>query len=233
MSRRKRLDPSRVWLDREVLAFARGFSTGSIILDAGSGDQRYKDHFAHCTYEAADFEMVGKTYPAGTYTCDLANIPVEDARFDGILFTQVMEHLPEPLVVLQELKRVLKPGGVIFYSGPLYYEEHQQPYDFYRYTQFALRHMFDKVSLEIEDLHWLEGFLATAAHQLRRMVKHFPKFASAYGPGARGLALYASVRAFRKVAERLAHHLAHADARQKYTETGYPMNYVVIARKAK
>ena len=51
--------------------------------------------------------------------CDLADIPVEDARFDHVLLTQVLEHLPEPATVLGELHRVLRPGGTLWLTAPL------------------------------------------------------------------------------------------------------------------
>ena len=59
-------------------------------------------------YESADFQQVDKEYQPVTYVCDLAEIPVEDNRYDAIVFNQVMEHLPEPETVLRELARVLK-----------------------------------------------------------------------------------------------------------------------------
>ena len=64
------------------------------------------------TIAFADFEKVDKEYAQSTYVCDLASIPVEDERFDAVVFNQVLEHLPEPKRVLAELNRVLKKGPV-------------------------------------------------------------------------------------------------------------------------
>lgn len=112
----------RLWLENE--AFASSVPAGSLVLDAGSGDAPYKPLFKHARYESADFEKVDKRYAPPTYVCDLKSIPVEDCRFDFIIFNQVMEHLPEPRLVLAELFRVLKPDGRMIYTGPLFYEEH-------------------------------------------------------------------------------------------------------------
>lgn len=107
---------------------------GALVLDAGAGTAPYAELFSHARYESADFEKLEKEY-ASTYVCDLGAIPVEDARYDAVVFNQVMEHLPEPARVLAELGRVIKPGGRMIYTGPFFYEEHEGPYDFYRYTR--------------------------------------------------------------------------------------------------
>ncbi len=132
------------------------------VLDAGAGHGPYRSHFASARYEAADFERVpGKTYAGNHYICDLAAIPVEADRYDLVLLSQVLEHLPEPSRVLAELHRVLKPGGRIWASTPLFYEEHDTPYDFFRYTQFGLRHLFEQAGFR--ELQIEHGSRATSA----------------------------------------------------------------------
>ena len=227
----KKLNSSRVWLDREITAFARQLPEGARVLDAGAGKQPYRSRFAHCRYESADFEKVDKAYAKSTYVCDLARIPVPDNSFDAVIFSQVMEHLPEPLAVLQELHRILKPGGRLFYTGPLWYEEHEQPYDFYRYTQFALRHLFDKAAYEVEDLRWLEGYLATASWQLRKMAGALPLSFTAYGGRVTSVPTFCLALLFKPFAHLLAYSFARADRQARYTATGYPINYLAIVRR--
>lgn len=166
---------SRVHLDDWLRKAARSVAPGSRVLDAGAGDARYRTLFASHTYETADFGKVDKEYGVLDYECDLAAIPVEDQRFDLIIFTQVMEHLPDPLPVLVELRRILKPGGRIWATAPLFFEEHEQPYDFYRYTQFAWRRFGELSGLEVESLDWLEGYDGTLAYQLGVAARVLPK----------------------------------------------------------
>ena len=117
--------------------------------------------------------------------CDLAEIPVEDARFDHVLLTQVLEHIPEPARVLAELHRVLKPGGTLWLTAPLFYAEHERPYDFFRYTQFGLRHVLESTGFEVQELDWMEGYLGTLSYQARLMSRSLPSSPADYGGGLR------------------------------------------------
>jgi SAM-dependent methyltransferase len=93
-------------------------------------------------------------YGALDYVCDATAIPVPDGSFDAVLCTEVLEHVPEPVRVLEEIGRIVKPGGWAFISSPLGSGLHQQPYHFYGgFTpHFYRRHLgdlgFDIVSIE-------------------------------------------------------------------------------------
>lgn len=226
-----RLNSSRQRLYEENSLFAKSIPAGSVVLDAGAGDQRYKHLFAHTQYEAADFKKVDKKYAQPTYVCDLTDIPVEDARFDYILFNQVMEHLPNPQKVLTELFRVLKPGGRIIYTGPLFYEEHEKPYDFFRYTQFGLRMLFTDAGFVINRLDWMEGYYSTLGYQLKGMAKHLPMNPKEFGGGILGALSIPLVFAARISAYVLSVFFHRMEMRYKFTKRGYPKNYVAILTK--
>jgi SAM-dependent methyltransferase len=57
---------------------------------------------------------------------------------------QVIEHLPEPITFLGECLRILKPGGHLFLTVPFMWHIHEEPYDYFRYTKFGLRHILEK-----------------------------------------------------------------------------------------
>jgi SAM-dependent methyltransferase len=222
---------SRARLWRENAAFAAALPPGALVLDAGAGQSPYRSLFEHTRYECADFQQVNKEYAKQTYTCDLRSIPVEDGRFDAVVFNQVMEHLAEPLAVLRELTRVLKPGGRLIYSGPLFYEEHEQPYDFYRYTQFGLKYLFAQANLQIERLDWLEGYFGTLGYQLRTASDCLPRRPRAYGGGMVGLLAASGAVVLRGPFRLLSVIMHRLEMRSKLTSVGYPKNYVAILRR--
>jgi SAM-dependent methyltransferase len=214
---RNPLNASRVHLDEFVRRAGQSVARGSFVLDAGAGDAIYRHHFDHAIYETADFARVDKPYATDlTYVCDLTAVPVADARYDLVVLTQVLEHLPNPMAVLHEMRRVLKPTGQIWATCPLFYEEHEQPYDYYRYTQFALRLMFPEAGFADPDIDWLEGYLATIAYQLMNM-----------GAAVPGWCLPVKV-----LLKLLSEMCARSDLRRKRTDIGYPKNYTIVATVA-
>ena len=223
---------SRVYLHRFLSRAGEAVQPGQLVLDAGSGRAPYRDLFAHARYETADFLAVkGKKYTDQDYVCDLADIPVEDARFDHVLLTQVLEHLPEPGEVLAELCRVLKPGGTLWLTAPLFYSEHERPYDFYRYTQFGLRHLLEREGFAVDEIDWMEGYLGTLSYQARTMSKALPSARADYGGGFKGALLATAAKASKAGARRAADALANLDVEHKFVGKGLPKNYPVGARK--
>jgi SAM-dependent methyltransferase len=206
---------SRRRLELENAAFARATPRNTWVLDAGCGEAPYRILFPHCFYESADFCSANRNYVKPTYECDLAHIPVKNNRYDAVLFNQVMEHLPEPAKVLAELYRVMKPGARMIYTAPLFFEPHEEPYDFYRYTQYGARHLLESAGFEVERMDWLEGYFGTVAYQMTCMAKYLPwTFAPVKFAAAAGAVLF--------------HWL---EVRWKYMGAGHPKNYVAVVRK--
>jgi SAM-dependent methyltransferase len=223
---------SRTYLHRFLARAGETVAPGARVLDAGAGRAPYRTLFSHAQYETADFLAVkGKKYAQPDYVCDLASIPVEDGRFDHVLLTQVLEHIPDPATVLAELHRVLKPGGTLWLTAPLFYAEHEKPYDFFRYTQFGLRHLLEGAGFTVREVEWMEGYLGTLSYQARVMSRALPASRADYGGGAQGLALALGAKAARRIGARAADGLAALDLRYKFVGKGLPKNYQVIATR--
>lgn len=130
---------------RTILAFLRHASTilpsGSIVLDAGSGDAPYRELFSGHEYITTDFAATQHhdfTRSGLDAICDLAALPFRSRSADAVLCTQVLEHVPRPADVLHEFRRILRPSGHLFMTVPLVGEIHEPPYDFFRYTPYSL-----------------------------------------------------------------------------------------------
>lgn len=69
---------------------------------------------------------------------DARKMPFANASMDVILATQVLEHIPEPVAVIAEIHRVLKPGGTLLLSVPAIFPQHGSPGDYWRYMPQGL-----------------------------------------------------------------------------------------------
>jgi SAM-dependent methyltransferase len=205
---------------------------GARVLDAGAGEAPYRHLFDHTRYDAVDWGTTPKAYGPLRYFCELTAIPVRADHYDGVICTQVLEHVREPVAVLAELHRVMRPGGVLWLSAPFFYEEHEAPYDYFRYTRYGLAHVVASAGFSVKHVDWLEGYYTTLAYQLdiaRRSLRRHP---AAYGGGVRGLALAAAVTVLRPVFGLLSGTLGSLGAQIKMTTSGHCKNYVVVATKA-
>lgn len=132
--------------DRWVARQAASLPAGAKVLDMGAGSCPYRPLFAHCRYQTQDFagldadQLRHGNYGSIDYRCDIASVPVADGEFDAILCTEVLEHVREPIKAVQEMARILKPGGRLMLTAPLGSGIHQEPYHYYGgYTPYWYR----------------------------------------------------------------------------------------------
>ena len=127
-----------------VLQYA-GHLTGKM-MDFGCGSKPYRSFFTVEEYIGVDFENEG--HPHDNEQIDVfydgKKLPFEDNRFDSILCSEVFEHIFNLEEILKELNRVLKPGGKILITCPFVWNEHEAPFDYARYTRFALESLITK-----------------------------------------------------------------------------------------
>jgi SAM-dependent methyltransferase len=154
-----KLPPTTRHTRRFVEEIAAGVPPGQTVIDAGAGECQYKPLFGHARYIAVDL-CVGDAnwdFSGIDINAPLHDIPLSDRSADVILCTEVLEHVPNPHQVVAELARLLKPGGSLYVSVPFSGREHQVPYDFFRYTQYGLRHLCDQAGLEVEYVRPVRG----------------------------------------------------------------------------
>lgn len=224
------VNSSRKYLENFLKELSEKLPDDIHLLDAGAGKCEYKKFFNHVKYESADFCQVSeKKYGEIDYICDLSSIPVENERFNVVICTQVLEHIPEPVNVLKEFNRILKTDGKLYLSAPLFYEEHEVPYDFYRYTQYGLKYLLEKTGFEIEKIEHLEGYFGVMSYQFNKIFQNMPVFIkSNIFLGVVLFPFLVLLKFFLKINSII---LTWLDILYKYQVKGYCKNYFVIAHK--
>lgn len=155
---------------RFVTREARRLPAGARVLDVGAGDAPYRELFAHVEYLTADWaESVHDDARGSDLIASADRLPVDDASFDAVVLTQVLEHVPDPGAVMRELHRVLRPDGTLLLTAPLAWELHEAPYDFYRYTRFGLEHLAQAAGFERIEIAERNDSFTTLAQLMRNV----------------------------------------------------------------
>ena len=119
-------------------------------LDVGCGTKPYEKYFnstGHIGIEVGHTIHKGYDRADVYYNGDI--LPFQDKEFDSIVTNQVLEHVFTPDLFLSEINRVLKSNGTLLLTVPFAWDEHEQPFDYARYSSFGLSHLLDKHGFEI------------------------------------------------------------------------------------
>jgi 2-polyprenyl-3-methyl-5-hydroxy-6-metoxy-1,4-benzoquinol methylase len=172
---RRRADPERYSIDHFIHRVAvPQIRPTDRVLDAGAGHGRYRDALAFARYESTDFEQVfhRSSREKHDFICSLDDIPRPDASYDVVINIQVLEHVEYPQKVIDELFRVLKPGGKLFLTTNQMFWAHHSPYNFYFFTRHGLESLFRHAGFSIVSIAARGG----APWFLAKLCNHLPSY---------------------------------------------------------
>jgi len=90
--------------------------------------------------------------------CNLTELlPFPDKSYDTILITDVLEHINNPFMLWHEMTRILKPNGKILIGVPFLFSLHDEPYDYFRYTEFAIKMFCESNYLQVLSIDSMGG----------------------------------------------------------------------------
>jgi SAM-dependent methyltransferase len=103
------------------------------VVDIGSGPERLSKKFINIDiFPFPEVDIIGEAVA----------LPLKTESVDGAVSESVFEHIAEPHKAAEEMKRILKKGGVLYVSAPFIHPYHASPDDFNRWTASGLKHMF-------------------------------------------------------------------------------------------
>lgn len=161
-------------IEQAVAAFGKRFGATETVLDIGCGDKPYAHYFT-CKYLGLD--------PFPTAQADIVrnawDSGLPDNSVDGVVLNQSLEHISNTGDTVKEIRRVLKPGGLVLVTVPQTVRNHTTPIpssqvvyknfnttvtpywneDFWRFTKFGLIHLFR--DFHIEKLEESNTYLGT------------------------------------------------------------------------
>lgn len=136
------------YLFRDLKMAIDKYATGEL-LDIGCGNKPYLKWQLEkgCKVTGCDIEQSSEQRV--DVICKATSIPLHDGIFDTIFSSQVLEHVADHGKMLDECYRLLKPGGHVILSAPMYWEHHEEPYDFFRFTRYGFKHLLESKGFKV------------------------------------------------------------------------------------
>ncbi len=126
---------------KEILKHAKGKK----LIDIGCGRMPYRKLLEPQTksYIGVDHPKISTLYDPlmkPDILCDITKkIPVKNNSFDTAIMLEVLEYLENPTKTFSEIRRILKPGGILIFTTPFLYSLHDVPYDRNRFTDTQIK----------------------------------------------------------------------------------------------
>jgi SAM-dependent methyltransferase len=121
---------------RQLKGVLKSNGADAVILNLGSGPQVLKGRRDIINVDLYAFDAVDLVANAD-------DLPLEDETVDLILNLAMLEHTKRPDRVVEEMQRVLKPGGVALSYLPFMVPFHAAPHDYHRWTLSGAKEQFD------------------------------------------------------------------------------------------
>jgi SAM-dependent methyltransferase len=116
------------------------YATSAQVLEIGGGRVKSNHSYEDLFPNRHTYDIDPKRQP--DTVGDAHALPFSDGSFEFILCTEVLEHLHTPQKAIDEMCRVLKSGGTLIITTRFVFPIHDAPHDYYRYTEYGLRHLF-------------------------------------------------------------------------------------------
>lgn len=176
---------------RDVVSHMRHYISGNT-LDFGAGTAKYKNIILSNTSRYTTFDMqAGKNIDI---VGDALNPPFADKSFDTVISTQVLEHVEKPWIMVAQIGRIMKSGGICIITAPFLVPFHADPHDFFRYTKEGMESLFKNEDFDIVE----SGTYGKMFSVFSEMI-HFSMF-NPYKPGGTGMWGRRAIRYIEKLA---------------------------------
>lgn len=138
---------------------------GGILLDFGCGRKPYENFFNVDKYVGIDLDATGHDHRTSNVDVyyDGRKIPFEDEVFDIVFSSETFEHVFNFEEIIKEISRVLKTGGRLVFTCPFVWDEHEAPYDYARYTSFAIQSVLTENRFRMEKFTKSSNYVETIA----------------------------------------------------------------------
>jgi len=130
------------------------YEFGSYQVAGQEGRSRLRDFFPGKEYVGCDL----REGPGVDRILDLQRIDLPDASVGTVIVLDVLEHVEFCRRAMEEIHRVLKPGGVAIITSVMYFPIHDYPSDYWRFTPSGFKSLLSPFPVSIIESAGLSAF---------------------------------------------------------------------------
>ncbi len=158
--------------DRSLRIHAKGE-----LIDLGCGKvplyASYKNYIKSCV--CVDWVQADNDNLIIDYNLDInQKLPFKEFSFDTIILSDVLEHIRKPEQLWTEMYRILQGKGKLIMNVPFFYGIHDIPYDYFRYTEYALKSMAEQAGFKVVSIENIGGLPEIVADLTSKIVSVIP-----------------------------------------------------------
>ena len=138
------------------IIFDKYIKEGDSVFDIGCGNKPYESYIRSLIknnekeyYQGCD--VVQSSEHKVDILCDATDISESSEKYDVVICTQVIEHVFDHSKIFEEAYRLLKPGGRFIVSSNFIWENHEAPFDFYRFTADCFNVLLTNSGFDIKE----------------------------------------------------------------------------------
>lgn len=158
---------SHNWLVKKIVyaavkEMAAKYAHG-VLLDIGCGEKPYESVFSPYIHDyiGLDHEISMHDTSKVDIFATAYDTTIANESVDTIVCLSVLEHLERPWDAIKEMNRILKPNGHVIVTAQFFWHLHEEPRDFYRYTEYGIKYLLENNGFEVLELNPLSGFCVT------------------------------------------------------------------------
>jgi len=137
------------------------------LLDVGCGTKGFARCFDGRVERYLGVDLPSSRYLDGAHPDAYARaeaLPVKGASVDTVLGLSIMTYMPDPLRTLEEMHRVLKPGGVLLLEFTQMAPLHDEPHDYFRFTRYGATSLLERAGFEPLEFIPIGGLWSRVGH---------------------------------------------------------------------
>ena len=132
-----------------------------VLIDVGCGDRVFESLFSGRVSRYVGVDLPDSPYPRITpdMFARAEALPLRDRSIDTVLGLSVLTCLPEPARMLDEVHRVLRPGGILILEFTQMVPLHDEPHDYFRFTRIGARWLLERAGFEVLEMIPVGGLM--------------------------------------------------------------------------